>query len=282
MPESPEVQSLVETARARLVGREIRAVEVLDREQYKTGTVSPALLQGARILDVRRFGKYVDVDMGERHLVIGFGLGGWLVWHRGADGSEPRTSGLVRGPASIARVVLDDGDGFDVRDSLRFHSATLWIVADVQEVPAVRKLGPDPLSPSYARADFDRVFVGRRKQLKAVLQEQESLAGIGNAYSDEILFAARLSPVVRASTLSDDELDRLYDALLAVPRGAVQARRGIPIDRLKEAKVVAMAVHGRAGEACPVCGEPVRDFPFAGSVAQYCPRCQTGGEPIQR
>ena len=145
-------------------------------------------------------------------------------------------------------------------------------------MPAVGKLGPDPADPDFTRADFDAAVAGRRKQVKAVLQEQESLAGIGNAYSDEILHTAKVSPVGHAAALAPDELDRLFDATIGVIAQAIEARRGVPIDGLKAAKVAAMRVHGRAGETCPVCGDTIRDFSFASTTAQYCPTCQTRGE----
>ena len=120
--------------------------------------------------------------------------------------------------------------------------------------------------------------MGRRKQVKAVLQDQESLAGIGNAYSDEILFAAKLSPVGHAAALTEDELDRLFEVTVGVISAATAAQRGVPIAGLKAAKVASMRVHGRTGEACPVCGDTIRDFSFASTTAQYCPTDQTHGE----
>ena len=164
-----------------------------------------------------------------------------------------------------------------------FRSAALWIVAESSDVAGIAKLGPDPADPVFSQADVDAVTVGRRKQLKAVLQEQESFAGIGNAYSDEILFAARLAPTVPAAQLDGDERSRLYEAMTAQIRGAIAARRGIPIADLKAAKVASMRVHGRAGQTCPRCGGEIVDFTFSGTTAQYCPVCQTAGpgpEPL--
>jgi formamidopyrimidine-DNA glycosylase len=165
----------------------------------------------------------------------------------------------------------------EVTDAGTWASLGLFVVDDAREVPAIAKLGPDPADPGFGRDDFDTAVGGRRKQVKAILQEQESLAGIGNAYSDEILHLARVSPVAHAAALTADERDRLFDATLTTVRQAIQARRGIPIDQLKAAKVAAMRVHGREGEACPVCGDTIRDFTFSGAPAQYCPTCQTDG-----
>ena len=172
---------------------------------------------------------------------------------------------------------FDDGSTVALTDAGGWVSRGLWVVSAATEVPAIAKLGPDPLDASFDRSDFDRAFGGRRKQVKAILQEQESIAGIGNAYSDEILHTAKVSPVVHASALSPDQRDRLYAATVDVMRTAAAARAGVPADRLKQAKVDAMQVHGRAGEACPVCGGVVREFAFGGTTAEYCPTCQTDG-----
>ena len=152
------------------------------------------------------------------------------------------------------------------------------MVDDPLDVSSVASLGPDPAHSSYTRADFDRAFAGRRKQLKAILEEQKSIAGIGNAYSDEILFEARLSPVAHAAGLDDAQLVRLFEQTTGVIRSAVEARRGVPLGELKAAKTAAMRVHGRTGEPCPECDGTIREFAFAGTTGQYCPECQTGGE----
>jgi formamidopyrimidine-DNA glycosylase len=167
-----------------------------------------------------------------------------------------------------------------VTDAGTWVSLGLFVVDDAREVPAIAKLGPDPADPSFTRDVFEAALGGRRKQIKAILQEQESIAGIGNAYSDEILHLARISPVAHAATLTEDERARLYDATVSTVRDAIAARQGVPIDELKAAKVAAMRVHGRSGEACPVCGGTIRDVTFSGASAQYCPTCQTDGEAL--
>ena len=175
---------------------------------------------------------------------------------------------------------FETGRTVELTDAGEWVSLGCWVVGDPNDVPAIAKLGPDPANPGFSRADFDRAVVGRRKQVKAVLQEQESLAGIGNAYSDEILHTAKVSPVGHAAALASDELDRLFEATIGVIGEAIDGRRGVSIDGLKAAKVAAMRVHGRAGDACPVCGDTIRDFSFASTTAQYCPTCQTRGEVL--
>ncbi|MDQ1174357.1 formamidopyrimidine-DNA glycosylase [Microbacterium testaceum] len=137
------------------------------------------------------------------------------------------------------------------------------------------KLGPDAADPAFSRDMLVTALGGRRKQLKALLQEQETLAGIGNAYSDEILFAARLDPTAHAASLSADEITRLHAALHDTLTAAVLARRGVPIAEQKAAKVAAMQVHGRTGEACPGCGGVVEDIPGTKGGGQWCPACQS-------
>jgi formamidopyrimidine-DNA glycosylase len=227
----------------------------------------------------------VDLVLGAEHLVVSLGRHGWARWRDGEDavydaavaGAEDADAATA--PALVS-VEFDDDRAIEFTDAGGWVSLGFWVVDDPTEVPAVAKLGPDPADPKFARADFDRAVVGRRKQIKAVLQEQESLAGIGNAYSDEILHTAKISPIAHAAALTESELDRLFEATVGTIRSAIAARRGIPIDELKAAKVAAMQVHGRAGETCPVCGDTIRDFSFASTTAQYCPTCQTNGEQL--
>jgi formamidopyrimidine-DNA glycosylase len=283
MPESPEVQALADELDARLAGRAIREVDVLEFRVNKTRARPLGSTIGERVLGVSRHGKLLDFSLdGSDHLVVSLGRHGWARW--GADGTadegEAASSGEAdaSAPVTLATIGFDDGPPLEFTDAGDFVSLGGWVVDQPTEVPAVAKLGPDPALPRFSRAEFDHAFVGRRKQVKAVLQEQESLAGIGNAYSDEILFTAKVSPVVHASTLSGEELDRLFAATVATIRGAVKARRGVPIADLKAAKVASMQVHGRTGEPCPDCGGTVHSFSFASTTAEYCPACQTGGE----
>ncbi|KQP01596.1 DNA-formamidopyrimidine glycosylase family protein [Leifsonia sp. Leaf264] len=280
MPESPEVQALAEELDARLTGRALSDADVLEFRTTKTRTRPPASLVGQRVTGVTRHGKLLDLAFGPQHLVVSLGRHGWARWG-GADAAEPpAASDAAAPPPTLVTLGFDEEPALEFTDAGGWVSLGLWVVDDPAAVPAVAKLGPDPADPAFSRDDFDGAFVGRRKQLKAVLQEQESLAGIGNAYSDEILHAAKLSPVVHASDLAADELTRLFDATVTTINGAIDARRGVPIARLKETKVAAMRVHGRTGEACPVCGDTIRDFSFASTTAQYSPDCQTGGEVL--
>ncbi|MET0859553.1 MAG: DNA-formamidopyrimidine glycosylase family protein [Microbacterium sp.] len=276
MPESPEVQALVEDLSARLTGRVITSVDVLEFRVAKTRARPPSSVVGEPVRGATRHGKHVDIAVGDsQHLVVSFGRHGWA---RYADaGSDATEAAPADAPPALVAYTFDNGDALELTDAGDWVSLGCWIVDDPADVPAIAKLGPDPATAGFTRADFDRAVAGRRKQVKAVLQEQESIAGIGNAYSDEILHAAKISPVAHAATLSPDDLDRLFETTVGTVTAAINARRGIRISDLRAAKVAAMRVHGRAGEACPVCGGTIRDFSIASTTAQYCATCQTGG-----
>lgn len=271
MPESPEVEALAEFLDGRLAGSEIVGVDLLEFRTLKTRARPLDELVGRRVEAVSRLGKHLDLAVGGVHLVVSLGRHGWVRWTEA--GETP-----AAGPPALASLAFADGALMELTDAGSWVSLGVSIVSDPAEVPAIAKLGPDPADPAFSRARFAAALGGRRKQIKAILQEQESLAGIGNAYSDEALHAARLSPIAHAATLSASEIDRLYDATTSTIRDAIAARRGVPIDRLKATKVAAMQVHGRGGEDCPVCGGTIRDFRFGSTDAQYCPSCQTGGE----
>ncbi|MFB7251912.1 DNA-formamidopyrimidine glycosylase family protein [Microbacterium sp. NPDC056234] len=268
MPESPEVQVLVEFLDEQIKGCVIADVDIAEFRIVKTRDRVPASLVGARITAVRRFGKHVGVATTAGWLMIGLGRNGWIRWHGAEDpsGGDPAPE--------VARVVLEGEAMMRLVDSGDFLAVTASVVDAPTGVAGVAALGPDPLSSDFLREDFERALGSRRKQIKALLQEQTSLAGIGNAYSDEILHRARLPHAVHAADLDADARDRLFHATVDILKRAVADRRGLPPDRLKQAKVEATVVHGRGGQACPVCGTVIIDQVFAGASAQSCPHCQ--------
>ncbi|HEX5858709.1 MAG TPA: DNA-formamidopyrimidine glycosylase family protein [Microbacterium sp.] len=282
MPEAPEVSELAAFLTARTAGRRIRAFDVAIAKIVKTNEQQPGALEGCRITGVARIAKMIDVAMvdtggAEWHVIVHFGHDGWVVWHDTVPDGMART-----GEATLmARVRLDDGAGFDLTDAGQWKSLTVHIVPRASDVPAVAKLGPDPLGAGFDETRFAAILAGRKKQIKALLQDQGALAGIGNAYSDEILHAARISPVAHAASLTDDEVARLFDAMETTLHESSEARRGIPPADLKAAKHAALRVHRRTGETCPVCGDVIRELTFSGAAAQYCATCQTGGVPLK-
>jgi formamidopyrimidine-DNA glycosylase len=274
MPESPEVDALAGFVRANATGRRIREVDLEEFRALKTRDRPLAELAGRTVTGMRRFGKHVSLDTDGPSLLIGFGRAGWGRWSEHDEPDPPD------GPPTIARVRFEDGAQLALTDAGEWLSLTVSVTDDAASEPSIAKLGPDPTSDAFTREAFERIVGGRRKQLKALLQEQESLAGIGNAYSDEILHVARLAPHTHAAALDADERDRLFAAIRDVLGAVFAARRGVPLDRQKAEKVAAMRVHGRTGEACPVCSDEIRDVPGSKAGAQYCPTCQTGGVPL--
>lgn len=279
MPESPEVQVLAEHLDTRLTGRRIASLDFAEFRVWKSRERRPGDLVGARVTGVSRYGKHLDLEVDDGSVVISFGRAGWA---RVTDAASVAADPVDDGSAPVvASIGFDDGSTFELTDAGDWLSVGLSWVDDPLEVAAVAGLGPDPMGPAYTREDFARAVDGRRKRLKALLTEQDSFAGVGGAYSDEILHTARLSPLDHAAALDEVEKDRLFDTVRGVLIGALDARRGIPPAELKAAKVASMRVHGRTGQACPVCGTEIRDIPGTKGAGQYCPGCQAGGVPLE-
>ena len=234
-------------------------------------------LLGLQVADVTRHGKFLVLDVGGLFLVVHLSRAGWVRWKESVPDAPPRPG---KGPLAL-RVRLDDGSGFDVTEAGTQKRLAVWLVRDLAAVEGIGRLGPDPLDDAFTRDVFAALLREHgRSQVKGVLRSQSVVAGIGSAYSDEILHAARVSPFHAAGTFTEEEVDRLYAALRAVLTEAVERSRGLPAGELKDDKRAAMRVHGRAGRPCPVCGDTVREVSFSDRSLQYCPTCQTGGKAL--
>ncbi|MBW8762284.1 MAG: Fpg/Nei family DNA glycosylase [Microbacterium sp.] len=277
MPEMPEVQGLTAFLAERAVGRTITRATVAAIAALKTYDPPIHALQGAEVTASARQGKFVVLSCGpDLHLVFHLAKAGWLRWF-----DQLPTTLIKPGKSPIAlRIAFDDGSGFDLTEAGTKKSLAVYVVRDPHDVPGIARLGPDPLDPSFTREVFAGLLEGRRTQIKGLLRDQGVIAGIGNAYSDEILHAARMSPYAIAAKLDDDEIDRLFASMHATLTDAVTAAAGKPPADLKDAKRRGMQVHARRGEACPVCGDTVRSVFFADRSMEYCPTCQTGGKPL--
>lgn len=276
MPELPEVQALADFLRERMAGRVVTDVVLGSIAVLKTFDPPPDALVGRPVDGVGRHGKFVDVDVDGTHLIFHLARAGWLRWYEQVPATQVRPG---RSPIAL-RLRLDDDSGFDLTEAGTKKGLAAYVVADPQAVPGIAGLGPDPMADDFSLEDFAALLAGRRTQVKGLLRDQRVLAGVGNAYSDEVLHAARLSPFALAATLTDEEVARLYKALRTTLTAAVLAAEGRPAAELKDAKRAGMNVHGRTGEACPVCGDTVREVSFADSSLQYCPTCQTGGKEL--
>ncbi|TRV75726.1 Fpg/Nei family DNA glycosylase [Streptomyces sp. 130] len=276
MPELPEVEALRLFLDDHLVGKEIDRVLPVAISVLKTYDPPLTALHGAAVTDVRRHGKFLDIGVGPLHLVTHLARAGWLRWNDAFPAAPPRPG---KGPLAL-RTVLTGGDGFDLTEAGTTKRLAVHLVHDPAEVPGVARLGPDPLGPGFDRDAFAALLDGERRQIKGALRDQSLIAGIGNAYSDEILHVAKMSPFKLTANLTDDEVTRLHEALRTTLRDAVARSGGVEAGRLKAEKKSAMRVHGRTGQACPVCGDTIREVSFSDSSLQYCPTCQTGGKPL--
>ena len=277
MPELPEVEALVDFLRAKAVGRVVARVDVASIPVLKTYDPPVTALSGLTVTGVERHGKFVDLDCDGIHLVVHLARAGWLRWRDSLPAAPLRPG---KGPIAL-RVHLDDGSGFDLTEAGTRKGLAVSVVRDPAEVPGVARLGVDPLSEEFTVPRLAEILAAAgRAQVKGVLRDQSVIAGIGNAYSDEALHAARLSPFHPASTLGEPEVDTLHAAILEVVKDAVERSRGLPAGELKDSKRAGMRVHGRTGQPCPVCGDTVREVSFADRSLQYCATCQTGGKPL--
>ena len=274
MPELPEVQALVDFLRERAAGHAIVGIELGSISVLKTYDPAPSSLHGLPIGNVSRHGKFIDIEAEGLHLVFHLARAGWLRW---SDALPATTIRASKSPIAL-RCRLSDGSGFDLTEAGTHKRLAAYIVRDPARVPGIARLGPDPMADGFMVDDLASLLEGRRTQIKGLLKDQEFLAGVGNAYSDEVLHVARLSPFALGSTLDEEQVQRLYAALRTTLAAAAAAASGKPAKELKDAKRAGMRVHGRTGQPCPVCGDIVREVSFADTSLQYCATCQTGGK----
>ncbi|MER5710243.1 DNA-formamidopyrimidine glycosylase family protein [Streptomyces sp. NPDC042898] len=280
MPELPEVEALREFLDAHLVGKEIARVLPVAISVLKTYDPPLTAVEGAEVTAVGRHGKFLDLTTsgaaGELHLLIHLARAGWLRWQDPLPSGPPKPG---RNPLAL-RTALTGGDGFDLTEAGTTKRLAVHLVHDPADVPGVARLGPDPLAEEFGPEAFAALLAGERRQIKGALRDQSLIAGIGNAYSDEILHAARMSPFKPTQNLTPEETTALWTAMRTTLREAVERSHGLAAGKLKAEKKSGLRVHGRTGEPCPVCGDTIREVSFSDSSLQYCPTCQTGGKPL--
>jgi formamidopyrimidine-DNA glycosylase len=274
MPELPEVEALAAFLRENAVGQVLTQADLAAVQAIKTFDPPLSALAGLEITGASRHGKFLDLDVSGLHLIVHLARAGWLHWRSGLPTAPPKPG---KGPLAV-RIHLEDGEGFDLTEQGTRKGLAVYVVRSPSEVPGIARLGPDALEVD--RDTFARLMGGRSGQLKGALTDQTLIAGIGNAYSDEILHDARLSPFKMADKLTEDELVRLHDAMRATLTDALARQVGQRAATLKGEKRSGLQVHARTGLPCPVCGDTVREVSFADTSLQYCPTCQTGGKPL--
>jgi formamidopyrimidine-DNA glycosylase len=283
VPELPEVEALAADLRERAAGRVIDRADVAEIAVLKTYDPALTALAGRAITATARYGKFLDLvtdtDPGggpALHLITHLARAGWLRWRDKLPEEPPRPG---KGPLAF-RVRFRDGSGFDLTEAGTRKRLAVYLVTDPASVPGIAALGPDPLDPSFTPGTLAGILAGRRTQIKGVLRDQRIIAGIGNAYSDEVLHAAKMSPFRLAASLTSEDVVALHAVIVGTLRDAIARSDGLAAGDLKKEKKAGLQVHGRAGQPCPVCGDTVREVSFADSALQYCPTCQTGGKPL--
>jgi DNA-formamidopyrimidine glycosylase len=277
MPELPEVESLAAFLRERAVGHAIARADAASFAVLKTFDPPLDALTGQVVQAVGRHGKFLDLSCGpDLHLIMHLARAGWLRWREELPTTPPKPG---KSPLAF-RLRLDDGSGFELTEAGTRKRLAVYLVHDPADVPGVATLGPDPLAPDFTIDTFAGLLAGRRTQIKGVLRDQHIIGGIGNAYSDEVLHVAKMSPFKIAASMSADDVQTLYDAIVETLRDAVERSAGLAAKDLKGEKKTGLRVHGKTGEPCPVCGDTIREVSFADSAFQYCATCQTGGKPL--
>jgi DNA-formamidopyrimidine glycosylase len=280
VPELPEVEALAIFLRERASGHVIARADAASFAVLKTFAPPLSALTGRALTGAGRHGKFLDLTCtgqdGDLHLIFHLARAGWLRWREDMPDKPVRPG---KGPLAF-RLVFDDGAGFDLTEAGTQKRLAVYVVADPGDVPGVATLGPEPLAADFTAEALAAILKERRTQIKGVLRDQHIIAGIGNAYSDEVLHAAKMSPFKLASSFTADDIATLHTAIVTTLREAVERSAGLAAAELKGEKKTGLRVHGKTGQPCPVCGDTIREVSFADSSLQYCPTCQTGGKPL--
>ncbi|MFD8244849.1 Fpg/Nei family DNA glycosylase [Nocardia sp. NPDC059691] len=279
MPELPEVEALAQFLREHAVGAVVGRVDVAALSAVKTFEPPVTALSGRDVTGAGRWGKFLGMECDGLWLVTHLSRGGWLRWIDEPSPTPPKPGG--KSPLAL-RVHFFTPEGatpaFDLTEAGTKKRLAVYVVADPKAVPGIARLGPDALE--VTEAQFAEILHGTSQRIKTALVDQALLAGVGNAYSDEILHTARISPFANTKTLPADKMAELYTAMRTVLTDAVQRSVGQDAARLKGEKRSGMRVHARTGQPCPVCGDTVREVSYAERSFQYCPTCQTGGKVL--
>jgi len=273
MPELPDVSVYVDAIAARVVGHRLERVTIAKPFLLRSFAPSPQELAGRVVREVRRLGKRIAIGVeGELWLVLHLMIAGRLHWYAAGKVRKQR--------AALATFDFDNGS-LTLTEAGTKRRASLYVVAGA---PALAAHDPGGLEVADATAaTFAACIIAANHTLKRALTDPRILSGIGNAYSDEILHRARLSPLAFTRSIGPAELDRLFEATRGVledwtARLREEAASGFPenVTAFREG----MAVHGRYGKPCPVCGTRVQRIRYAENETNYCPRCQTGGRML--
>jgi formamidopyrimidine-DNA glycosylase len=269
MPELPDLETLKEVLEARVLGREIVSIYAVRSKIIKSVDLTPDCMTGKSFSRVSRRGKYIVFTVKENlHLVSHLMVAGRFVLCR-SDTKPTKATGL--------RITFADGEDLRLIESGKIKLVEIYIVTDPAEINGISAAGVEPLSSSFTLDKLKELVHGRRCHVKKLLVDQRAIAGIGSAYADEIMFAARISPVRFVHTLTDAELARMYRSIVEVLSEAIQQIRtqignSLFTDDIRDF----LKVYKRTGEPCLVCGAKISEIRYANTRTYYCPVCQGG------
>ncbi len=273
VPELPDLEVMREVLAERVLGRPILSARAARPDILKT--VSPSLdaLAGGSFREVGRVGKHLVLTVrDDLHVVMHLMVAGRLVL-TGSKTKVTKATGFV--------ITFADGEDLRLVENGSIKRASVHLVAKPSDVDRVARAGVEPFSEAFTPEFLAKRFAGERRQVKKAITDPSWIGGVGTAYADEILFAARLSPIRYVNTLQDEEIERLWAATRDVLRAGIEATRArskgaLVTDEAREA----MQVYGKAGEPCPVCGRPIAEIRFAETRTFYCTHCQAGDKTI--
>ena len=275
VPELPEVEAIATFLGDRMAGQTIDQLKMYSISALKTSDPPLAALSAQTVQGWSRRGKFLLLDAGNVFLAVHLARAGWIRW---SDELKPPTKPSLKGPLA-AQLRLATGAGLSFTEQGTEKRLSIYLAREPQDVPGIARLGIDVLSDDFTPEYLAQVL-SKGGNVKAALSDQSRIAGIGNAYSDEILHAAKLSPFAPTSSLKQQTIVALHEAIKAVIGEAVDRARGLQLTELKDDKRSHMKVHRREGEPCPVCGDKVRSVYYASRNFQYCPTCQTKGKVL--
>ncbi len=265
MPELPDVETFKRVLASNALGKTIERVLVSDRRILGKLAAQTFMsrLQGAKLVAARRYGK---------HLMANIDRGGWLTLHFGMTGALHFVPRPDQEPP-FTRVRLDFADDGSLAYTNKRMIGRVGLIEDAADFITEEKLGPDALDPHFDLAAFKAAMLGSKRDVKAVLMDQQIIAGIGNIYSDEILFQARLDPAARAESLTPSQLKQLFATMRKVLETAIA--RGAGSEQFTERMPKGSLLPERKkGGHCPRCGSPLKMIKVGGRTAYCCPQCQ--------
>jgi formamidopyrimidine-DNA glycosylase len=279
VPELPEIEALAQFLRDHAVGAVVGRVDVAALSAVKTFDPPVTALSGRDVTGAGRWGKFLGMDCGGLWLITHLSRGGWLRWIDEPNPLPPKPGG--KSPLAL-RVHFFTPEGatpaIDLTEAGTKKRLAVYVVEDPELVPGIARLGPDALG--LTEDQFAALLKSTSQRIKTAIVDQTLIAGIGNAYSDEILHTAKISPFANTTTMSAEKVAQLYTAMRTVLLDAVDRSVGQDAARLKGEKRSGMRVHARTGQPCPVCGDTVREVSYAERSFQYCATCQTGGKVL--